>query len=287
MKILGKLVFNNEILGVRVKNKGILYDFDLSYSRSLLRCLCFSFEDISDCIYLREHLDTLMSDEEYWNGTEVCTIDSKLAYDKFRRETNLDSMKVDYDLKHRFNYYNKLLFYNKIADDTQIYWSNKMTSIGGNCTTSRIGNPPIIKISRKYIERYPDALDSTILHEMIHAYLPAGSGHGYLFKNEVDRLGSLGYKIDLHTRGNYTDFKYVLQCRDCNQIYLRKRFNLSELPDCYCGVCRGSLRLVNEDLNSVGSVFKCKKCNGAIAVEGNINHTICIYCGSVEVKKIL
>src|SRR5690606_15225155 len=87
------------------------------------------------------------------------------------------------ELDQRYERFNRLYFENLLprADDVTIEWSRRMTSAAGRCYTKR----RIIRLSTHYHEKFPEEVDQTLLHEMIHLLVP---NHGPLFHLWLRRI---------------------------------------------------------------------------------------------------
>jgi hypothetical protein len=110
----------------------------------------------------------------------------------------------DYNLEHKFHFYNQLLFSNKIPP-CPVVWSDLKEEVGLTTYTSRgreiVPGTMKIEISTRY-KRAEQDLDSTLIHEMIHALL-AVSGypkekHGFRFQSIAYHCGKVtGITISL------------------------------------------------------------------------------------------
>ncbi len=124
-----------------------------------------------------------------------------------------------------------------------ISYNGRFSSVAGRITY----RPPKIELSRPHLQRNPEALRETLLHEMLHAwcYARAGeTGHGPLFKR---KMRELGLRSIYHTLGVARDFdpnakRYILRCDHCASETLRKR-KPSEAVSCLrCGRGRFNAR---------------------------------------------
>ncbi len=107
----------------------------------------------------------------------------------------------------------------------KIEWSNRMLSAGQYYTGYKL-----IRLGRKYHEYYPEDVEDTLKHEMIHILYP---NHGKEFKREAARI-----KTSLHAKdypGAKSHFKYVYICPACGQKYFRRR----RMSMASCGECSG------------------------------------------------
>lgn len=85
-----------------------------------------------------------------------------------------------------------------------------------------------IRIGRKYHEVFPDEIEDTMKHEMIHIIHPR---HDRKFKAVARRIGaSLKARTHPSLQGNH---KYLYTCPHCGQEYPRQK----RLRMAYCGVC--------------------------------------------------
>jgi predicted SprT family Zn-dependent metalloprotease len=85
-----------------------------------------------------------------------------------------------------------------------------------------------IRIGRKYHEIFPDEIEDTLKHEMIHIIYP---NHDQNFKALAARIGaSLKAKSHPALCGNC---KYLYICPHCGKEYPRRK----RLRMAYCGIC--------------------------------------------------
>ena len=100
------------------------------------------------------------------------------------------------DIQSQFKLYNKKHFFNRIINTT-VEYSTRMTLCAGTCTF----RPPNVRIalSEPLLKFRPRSdLLSTLLHEMIHAYLflteglarDGPDGHGPMFMSHVNRINN-------------------------------------------------------------------------------------------------
>lgn len=130
------------------------------------------------------------------------------------------------ELQRRFDWFNETLFKSRLPA-ASIRWSTRMR-IAGTCQRHRL----LITLSRPYHERFPQDVDDTLKHEMIHLRY---AGHGPAFRREAQRVGA-----SVHCReydGIHPKARLVYACPSCWREY--RRMKPAEL---YCGRCsRGRL----------------------------------------------
>ena len=126
------------------------------------------------------------------------------------------------ELQGMFDLINIQYFEGKLPK-ARIEWSSRMR-IAGKCY---IGHK-IIKLGRKYHEFFPEDLEDTLKHEMLHLLYP---DHGREFKREAKRIGTTQYAREYP--GGKSPHKYIYVCPNCGQKYYRHRrmYNVS------CGSC--------------------------------------------------
>lgn len=99
--------------------------------------------------------------------------------------------------------------------------------------------PPLIELSVKHFERYPQGLRDTLLHEMIHAWLHVrgeDSGHTPLFKKKMRELGlrSIYHDMGRIPRKSRCPLRYLLRCDHCRVEIPRQRKPARKVS---CGRC--------------------------------------------------
>ena len=117
-------------------------------------------------------------------------------------------------------------YFNGEVPDCQIRYNARFSNSAGRITYR--AHPLLIELSPKHFERYPDALEETLLHEMIHAWCYArfrDTGHGARFKR---KLRECGLTSIYHELGNVRPFneackRYILRCEQCAFEVLRRK----------------------------------------------------------------
>lgn len=134
------------------------------------------------------------------------------------------------DIQSQFALYNRKYFYSSLAN-TSVEYSTRMTLCAGTCTLlpSRIR----IAISEPLLKLRPRSdLLSTLLHEMIHAYLfvtkgwdREGDGHGAVFMAHARRISKVEGVIitPYHTFLDEVDHyrRHHWECNQCNMLIKR------------------------------------------------------------------
>lgn len=132
---------------------------------------------------------------------------------------SLPSLLELYQMYDRIN----LGFFGGRLPQARILYSERMLIAG---TFSPVKNE--IRIGKKYHEIFPDELEDTLKHEMIHIINPC---HDSKFKNLAGKIGaSLKARTHPKLRGNY---KYLYYCPACGAEYARRK----RLRMAYCGIC--------------------------------------------------
>ena len=126
------------------------------------------------------------------------------------------------ELLRRFSVFNWMYFQGRLPLP-RITYSRRMMAAGSYSPTDRI-----IKIGRKYHELFPEDINDTLKHEMIHML---HLRHDAAFKREAGRIGA-----SLRARPHPALQKpprYVYVCPGCGRRYPRqKRLRMAS-----CGVC--------------------------------------------------
>ena len=129
------------------------------------------------------------------------------------------------ELARRFDVFNWMYFKGKLPK-VRIEYSNRMTSAGSYTPSGRV-----IKIGRKYHEIFPEDINDTLKHEMIHIL---HFRHDKAFKQEADRIGA-----SLRARSHPSLQKpprYVYYCEHCGMTYPRqKRLRMASCGNCSKG----------------------------------------------------
>jgi len=104
----------------------------------------------------------------------------------------------------------------------RIVYNPRLTSVAG-----RIGHrPPVIELSRPLLASHPEALEPTLLHEMVHAWLEQHrlpNGHGAAFKRKMREVGLTSIYHYLPVRTRRSQRRYLLSCPRCKAQLMRRR----------------------------------------------------------------
>ena len=113
-----------------------------------------------------------------------------------------------------------------------------------------------IEISKWVMDLNDDIIKNTIMHEIIHC-IPYCNNHGKVFKRYANYINQkLGYHItrlgnkeadykesNLELEDETSSYKYKIICKDCGQIYYRKRLQKNLIQKYRCGKCNGKLQI--------------------------------------------
>jgi len=116
-------------------------------------------------------------------------------------------------------------FFNGEAPHCAIVYNERFANSAGRITYS--SRPLTIELSAKHFRRHPDALQETLLHEMIHAWCYQKFGdtsHGAHFKQKLRECGLHSIYHDLGNAGPSQESKrrYILRCEQCSFEALRR-----------------------------------------------------------------
>lgn len=100
-----------------------------------------------------------------------------------------------------------------------------------------------IKLSSPYHRKFPDEVMPTLLHEMVHVFLPA-EGHSKVFTREIERLSKeTGYNVTRYSR-EVSVANWYLYCPCCGNIYKRTNKPKGRYS---CGDCDTELDIYSVD----------------------------------------
>ncbi len=104
----------------------------------------------------------------------------------------------------------------------RIVYNHRLTSVAG-----RIGHrPPVIELSAPLLAAHPEAVEATLLHEMVHAWLHEHglpNGHGAAFKRKMREVGLKSIYHFLPVKRRTSQRRYVLSCPRCKVEFVRRR----------------------------------------------------------------
>jgi predicted SprT family Zn-dependent metalloprotease len=115
--------------------------------------------------------------------------------------------------------------FNGEVPNCRICYNERFSNTAGRTTYGR--DPMIIELSPKHFRKQPEALNETLLHEMIHAWCYAKfrhTGHGPHFKR---KLRECGLSSIYHELGNVAPLRestkrFILRCERCSFEVLRR-----------------------------------------------------------------
>ncbi|MDQ2865693.1 MAG: SprT-like domain-containing protein [Candidatus Eremiobacteraeota bacterium] len=116
--------------------------------------------------------------------------------------------------------------FNGEVPDCRIRYNARFSNSAGRITYGAY--PLLIELSPKHFQRYPEALDETLLHEMIHAWCFArwhDTGHGARFKKKLRECGLTSIYHDLGNVAPRAEAgrRYILRCEQCSFEVLRRK----------------------------------------------------------------
>jgi predicted SprT family Zn-dependent metalloprotease len=117
-------------------------------------------------------------------------------------------------------------FFNGEAPDCRIRYNERFSNSAGRITYG--AHPMLIELSPKHFRKYPDALEETLLHEMIHAWCYANfrdAGHGARFRLKLRACGltSIHHELGNVRPLNESSKRYILRCEHCGFEVLRRK----------------------------------------------------------------
>jgi predicted SprT family Zn-dependent metalloprotease len=117
-------------------------------------------------------------------------------------------------------------YFNGEVPDCRIRYNARFSNSAGRITYS--GQPLLIELSPKHFERHPEALEETLLHEMIHAWCYGrwrDTGHGSRFRKKMRACGLTSIYHDLGNvpAGAESNKRYILRCEQCAFEVLRRK----------------------------------------------------------------
>ena len=145
------------------------------------------------------------------------------SLDVRRRQSSVLPSEADLQLLFaRLNYQ----YFNGEAPDCRIAYNGRFSNSAGRITYSV--TPMLIELSPKHFQKYPGALDETLLHEMVHAWCYArygDTGHGPRFKQKLKECGLSSIYHDLGNVAPRSESakRYILRCDHCAFEVLRRK----------------------------------------------------------------
>ena len=145
-----------------------------------------------------------------------------------------DKLPSPEELYERYERFARLYFDNQLPPREQvtIEWSRRMTSAAGRCYPKR----RIIRLSVPYHLAFPEDVDVTLLHEMIHLLVP---NHGPAFRQWLQRIRERGGEVHRYAKARATPARYRWEY--------------------WCPRC-GAKRRTKRRLNHGGKHYRCRRC---------------------------
>ena len=116
--------------------------------------------------------------------------------------------------------------FNGEIPDCRIRYNSRFSNSAGRITYTAW--PVLIELSPKHFEKYPQALEETLLHEMVHAWCYSkfrDTGHSAIFKKKGREvgLGSIYHDMGNMRPLNESSKRYILRCEHCAFEVLRRK----------------------------------------------------------------
>jgi len=143
------------------------------------------------------------------------------------------------DLWSKFVKFNKKYFNQELELET-LKWSKRLTRSAGNCSRSK----STIKLSVDYHRKYPEDIDNTLVHEMIHL---VASGHKGKFKREMQRVNRIaGERLVTINSKERARANHVAYCPTCDEVIgERSRLTDRMREYGYCPDCETNLNWID------------------------------------------
>ncbi len=141
------------------------------------------------------------------------------------RRSNSCVIPSEADLQLLFSRLNYQHFNGEVPD-CRIRYNERFSNSAGRITYG--GRPLLIELSPKHFRKYPEALEETLLHEMVHAWCYEryrDTGHGPRFRKKMRDCGLGSIYHDLGSVRPLTESskRYVLRCEHCGLEALRRK----------------------------------------------------------------
>lgn len=137
------------------------------------------------------------------------------------------------ELRGLYEEFNTTYFEGKLpaVNRVAIRWNSRLTSAAGNCSYSS----KIINLSSHYHTKFPQEIEATLLHEMVH--LAGVMNHGLEFDKEMYRINAKGgVQITKYSREKAV-VNWAYTCEMCARRHTRTRRlkNGGQSHHCKCG----------------------------------------------------
>ena len=116
-------------------------------------------------------------------------------------------------------------FFNGEVPGCRIRYNERFSNSAGRITYRR--DPMEIELSPKHFRAHPEALEETLVHEMVHAWCYAlfhDTGHSARFKKKLRECGlsSIYHELGSAAPLKESSKRYILRCERCSFEALRR-----------------------------------------------------------------
>ncbi len=132
---------------------------------------------------------------------------------------------------------------------TALGWTFAWDNAKRRCGSCQYGKKRIT-LSRHYVAHNadkPEMVRDTILHEIAHALVGGGHGHGPVWRAKCREIGALPQTCKLEGSITVTPGKYVAKCGGCSREFRRFRKPKAYRP-VWCAICGPKTGLLNYKL---------------------------------------
>lgn len=167
-----------------------------------------------------------------------------MALDNFQNLGNSWQARLPspYQLRQKYSKFRTECFDNKVpsVEEIVIIWDERIRGAAGYCSFHK----KRIRLSPWYHLKYPEDIDATIRHEMIHLLVPNHGPNFHLWLKYLNSNGHTTYRFSKEV----AKASWLYTCRNCSEEYPTVR-KYKRPENRYCKECGPKLgRLIEEKI---------------------------------------
>lgn len=140
-------------------------------------------------------------------------------------------------------------------------WSFRLDNARSRCGSCHFARREITLSKHLVARNERDEVRATLLHEIAHALVGPGCGHGAAWRAAVRRIG--GSDRIANTTADMPMARWALQCLSCQRVLARRHRRVLKLANVRCGHCGIHAGMLRWRDGAEDSVEK-----GTVAAEG-------------------
>jgi predicted SprT family Zn-dependent metalloprotease len=128
------------------------------------------------------------------------------------------------------------------AEGVRVVFNPRLRTVLGRA----YGRDRAVELNPRLLDRHPDELLPTLVHELCHLAAGIRDGHGDRWREAMQRLGqppTACHALDVSDLATRRRRRWLWSCRGCGRTYVRSHRGARRFR---CGSCSGRLHLAHE-----------------------------------------